>query len=198
LQAVPSIALGSSAVSPLEITQAYSTFMREGKRLDAYLVQRVENARGDVLYVRPTYEPKDVYDPELSHMMTGMMARVVQAGTGTGARLPDREAAGKTGTSSDWRDAWFIGYTADFTTGVWVGYDDNSEMQHVSGATIPSAIWRSYMMAASRGLPARHLPGYDLPPRPERDFQFATFYDALTKVFGFGDDRKDEPKDIMR
>ncbi len=201
LQAVPSIALGSSVVSPLEMTQAYSTFMREGKRLDAYLVQSVENARGDVLYVRPTYEAKQVYDPDLSHLMTGMMARVVQAGTGTGARLPDRQAAGKTGTSSDWRDAWFIGYTADFTTGVWVGYDDNSEMQHVSGATIPSAIWRSYMMAASRGLRARTLPGYDLPARPERDFQLATFYDALSKAFGFGgddDSRKDEPKDIMR
>lgn len=203
LEAVPSIALGSSVVSPLEMTQAYSTFMREGKRLDAYLVQSVENARGDVLYTRPTYEPKQVYDPELAHQMTGMMARVVQAGTGTGARLPDRQAAGKTGTSSDWRDAWFIGYTADFTTSVWVGYDDNSEMPHVSGATIPSSIWRSYMMAASRGLPARTLPGYDLPVRPERDFQLATFYDALSKAFGFGDDddddsRRDEPKDIMR
>jgi penicillin-binding protein 1A len=199
LDAVPSLALGSSAVSPIEMTQAYSTFMREGRRLDAYLVQSVENARGDVLYQRPTVEAKSVYDPDLSHLMTGMMARVVQAGTGTGARLADRQAAGKTGTSSDWRDAWFIGYTADFTTSVWVGYDDNSEMQHVSGATLPSSIWRGYMTAASKGLPARALPGYDLPSRPDSDVQLATFYDALSKAFGFGDDdRKDEPKDIMR
>jgi penicillin-binding protein 1A len=200
LEAVPSIALGSSAVSPVEMTQAYSTFMREGRRTDAYLVQAVENARGDVLWDRPPVEPKQVYDIDLARTMTGMMGRVVQAGTGTGARLGDREAAGKTGTSSDWRDAWFIGYTADFTAGVWVGYDDYTPMAHISGGTMPSAIWRTFMTAASRGLPPRALPGYNLAPRPERDFALANFYDALSAAFGFGDhrDNDDEPADITR
>ncbi|MGE3302983.1 MAG: transglycosylase domain-containing protein [Hyphomonadaceae bacterium] len=188
LEAVPSLSLGSSAVTLMEMTQAYSTFMREGKRVDAYLVQGVENARGDVLYERPAYTPKPVYDAALAQRMTGMMGRVVQAGTGTGARLGDRQAAGKTGTSSDWRDAWFVGYTADYTTGVWVGYDDYSPMAHVSGGTMPSAIWRTYMTAASRGLPERELPGYYLPGHDERDFRLATFYDALKAAFGFGDD----------
>jgi penicillin-binding protein 1A len=192
LPAVPSLALGSAAVSPLEMTQAYSTFMREGRRIDAYLVQSVENASGQILYARPAVAPKLVYDPDTAHLMTGMMARVVQAGTGTGARLGDRQAVGKTGTSSDWRDAWFIGYTADYTTGVWVGYDDNSEMQHVSGATVPSTIWRTYMTAASRGLPPRSLPGFDLPPRNDHELSLASFYDALSEAFGFGPDDKDD------
>jgi penicillin-binding protein 1A len=179
-------------VSPLEMTQAYSTFMREGRRIDAYLVQSVENASGQILYARPPMAPRVVYDPDTAHLMTGMMARVVQAGTGTAARLGDRQAVGKTGTSSDWRDAWFIGYTADFTTGVWVGYDDNSEMQHISGATVPSTIWRTYMTAASRGLPPRSLPGYDLPPRNDRELSLASFYDALSEAFGFGPDKEDD------
>ena len=192
LDAVPSLALGSSAVSPLEITQAYSTLMREGKRIDAYLVQSIENASGVSLYARPAVTPKQAYDPELAHLMSGMLARVVQAGTGTAARLGDRQAVGKTGTSSDWRDAWFVGYTADYTTGVWVGYDDNSEMPHVSGATLPSTIWSRYMTAASKGLPAKSIPGFDLPGRSERDLTLASFYDALSEAFGFGGDDDDD------
>lgn len=198
LDPVPSLALGSSAVSPFEMTQAYSTFMREGRYLPAYLVQAVENARGDVLYQRPPIEPRQVYDTVLARQMIGMLGRVVVAGTGTGARLADRDTAGKTGTSSDWRDAWFIGFTADFTTGVWVGYDDNSEMAHVSGATIPSSIFKNVMTVASRGVPAKPLPGYNLPPRPESDFQRATFYDALSAAFGFGDKNGNEPADITQ
>jgi penicillin-binding protein 1A len=198
LDPVPSLALGSSAVTPFEMTQAYSTFMREGRYMPAYIVQSVENARGDVLYQRPPVEPTQVYDTGLAHQMTGMLGRVVVAGTGTGARLADRDTAGKTGTSSDWRDAWFIGFTADYTTGVWVGFDDNSEMAHVSGATIPSSIFRTVMTAASRGVPPRPLPGYNLPPRPESDFQRATFYDALSAAFGFGDKNSDEPPDITQ
>ncbi len=198
LPAVPSISLGSSGVSLMEMTAAYSTFMRDGRRANGYLVQSVENARGDVLYDRPPVEYQQVYDSDLTRRMNGMLGRVVVAGTGTGARLADRQTAGKTGTSSDWRDAWFIGYTADYTTGVWVGYDDFTPMARVSGATLPSTIFRSVMTAASRGLPARPLPGYDLPARPERDFQLATFYDALSAAFGFGDKDSDEPADITQ
>jgi penicillin-binding protein 1A len=192
LAAVPSIALGSSEVTPLEMTQAYATFMREGRRTDAYIVQSVENSRGEVFYDRPVYQAQQVYDEDLAHKMTGMLGRVVQAGTGTRARLADRDAAGKTGTSQDWRDAWFVGFTADYTTGVWVGYDDSAPMNKVSGAGAPSAIWASYMTAASKNLPPRALPGYDLPARAPRDFQLASFYDSLAAAFGFKKDDEDE------
>ncbi len=195
LNPVPSIALGSSEVTLWEMTQAYATFMREGRRTDAHLVTMVENSRGETVYTRPADRAQQVYDPDLSHLMTGMMAQVVQAGTGTRARLPNRDAAGKTGTSQDWRDAWFVGYTADFTTGVWVGYDDYTPMAKVSGSGAPAEIWRAYMLAASRDLEPRDLPGYDLPPRPERDFQLASFYDALTAAFGFGDDDDDDEEE---
>jgi penicillin-binding protein 1A len=127
--------------------------------------------------------------------MTGMMGRVVVAGTGTRARLSDRDAAGKTGTSQDWRDAWFVGYTADYTTGVWVGYDSSKPMNKVSGAGAPAAIWNSYMTTASQGLPPRALPGYNLPARPQRDFQLASFYDSLARAFGFGDDDDEDDFD---
>jgi penicillin-binding protein 1A len=195
LPAVPSIALGSAEVTPLEMTQAYATFMREGRRTDAYIVQSVENSRGEVIYDRPVYQAQQVYDPDLAHQMTGMMGRVVQAGTGTRARLADRDAAGKTGTSQDWRDAWFVGFTADYTTGVWIGYDNSAPMNRVSGAGAPSAIWASYMTQASRDLPPRSLPGYNLPPRPARDFQLATFYDSLAAAFGFRKEDRDNNDD---
>ncbi len=198
LAAVPSIALGTSEVTPLEMTQAYATFMRQGRRTDAYIVQSVENSRGDVVYERPAYEPQQVYPEELARKMTGMMGRVVQAGTGTRARLPDRDAAGKTGTSQDWRDAWFVGYTADYTTGVWVGYDNSKPMNKVSGAGAPAAIWNSYMNAADRGLQPRPLPGYNLPARPQRDFVLASFYDSLARAFGFGDDEDEDEDAEMR
>ncbi|HVY02553.1 MAG TPA: PBP1A family penicillin-binding protein, partial [Caulobacterales bacterium] len=202
LPAVPSLALGTAEVTPLEMTQAYSTFMRGGRRIDAYIVQAVENSRGDVLYNRPAYEAQQVYDPDLNKRMVGMLGHVVQAGTGTRARLPDRDAAGKTGTSQDWRDAWFVGFTADYTTGVWIGYDNSQPMNKITGGAAPAAIWANYMTNAEKTLPPRDLPGYNLPPRPARDFQLATFYDSLAAAFGFhrnhGDDDDDGGDDDGR
>ena len=195
LPAVPSIALGSAEVTPLEMTQAYAAFMRDGRKTDPYIVQAVEDSRGNVVYNRPTYAAQRVYDPQLVHQMIGMMGHVVQHGTGMNARLGDREVAGKTGTSTDWRDAWFVGFTADYTTGVWVGYDGGEAMNHVSGAGVPSSIWRDYMTVASKGLPSKPLPGYDTAPRGQRDFQLATFYDALAEAFGFHRDSSDQSDD---
>lgn len=180
----PSIALGSMEVTLLEMTQAFSTFMREGQRLDGFLVDRAENSKGDVLYQRPTVNPLQVYDPENSHTMNGMLGRVVQTGTGTHARLADRDVAGKTGTSQDWRDAWFIGYTADFTTGVWVGYDDFAPMPHITGGGAPAEIWASYMRVAERGIDPSPLPGVNPPPVSRARSEMSSFYRSLAEVFG--------------
>ncbi|HRO04543.1 MAG TPA: transglycosylase domain-containing protein, partial [Terricaulis sp.] len=107
----PSISLGSIESTLWEMTSAFGTFMAEGHRLDPHIVAAVTNSAGEELYRRPPYEGPVVIDPEIVNRMNSMMGAVVIRGTGTGARLDGRDVAGKTGTSSDWRDAWFIGYT---------------------------------------------------------------------------------------
>lgn len=136
LQPFPSIALGSQEVSLWEITRAFGTFQSGGLRMDPWLIEKIENSRGDVLYTRPDYNRDRVYDHELAKEMNGMLARVVNArfGTGRRARFGNWMVAGKTGTSQDWRDAWFIGFTNAYVGGVWVGNDDDSPMAKVSGA----------------------------------------------------------------
>lgn len=180
----PSIALGSMEVTLLEMTQAMSTFMRDGQRLDAFLVERAENSRGDVLYQRPPVSPLQVYDPELTHVMNGMLGRVVQTGTGTVARLGDREVAGKTGTSQDYRDAWFVGFTADYATGVWVGYDDFRPMAKITGGGAPAEIFHDFMRVASADLPPRQIPGVEPPMATRRREEMSGFYRGLAEAFG--------------
>lgn len=202
----PSIALGSMEVTLLEMTQAFSTFMREGNRLDGYLVERAENSKGDVLYQRPSVAPLQVYDIESTHTMNGMLGRVVQTGTGTHARLGDRDVAGKTGTSQDWRDAWFIGYTADFTTGVWVGYDDFAPMPRITGGGAPAEIWANYMRVAERGIEASPIPGVDPPPVSAARREMSSFYRSLAEAFGKiinggrgdRDDRQKDRSDLLQ
>jgi len=90
--------------------------------------------------------------------MNEMMQAVISEGTGRKAAL-DRPAAGKTGTTQDYRDAWFIGFTADYVAGVWMGNDDDTPTKHVTGGTLPAELWRQVMLAANKGLPPRALPG---------------------------------------
>jgi penicillin-binding protein 1A len=97
-----------------------------------------------------------------------MMNEVVNRGTGTRAALPDRPAAGKTGTTQAARDAWFIGFTADYVAGVWMGYDDNTPLSGVTGSGLPAEIWRETMMRVHEGLPPRDLPMIPQPRRRKR------------------------------
>ncbi len=121
----PSIALGSAEVSPMELTSAYSTFANEGVRATPYAIVRVEDRNGKIIYrAHPEFE--NVLEPRICHMMTSALSDVVNAGTaarirGLGFHFP---AAGKTGTTQNYADAWFIGYTPHYTAGVWVGFDD--------------------------------------------------------------------------
>ncbi len=147
MQPFPSIALGSQEVSLWEITRAFGTFQSGGLRLDPWLIDRIEDSRGTVLYERPTYDRDRVYDLDKAEMMNGMMARVVNASIGTGgkAKIPGWMVAGKTGTSQDWRDAWFIGFTGAYVGGVWVGNDDDSPMVKVTGGGLPADLWSDMM-----------------------------------------------------
>ena len=154
-----SIALGTSEVTLLELTSAFVPFSNGGYPVSAYAVTRIRTRDGRTIYERNgSGFPKSVSDNDL-YGMNRMMRLVVTDGTGTRASFPDFDIAGKTGTSQDYRDAWFIGYTSELIAGVWAGNDDNSPTKKVTGGLIPAMIWREVMEPAHRGLTPRPLPG---------------------------------------
>ncbi|HWE05702.1 MAG TPA: PBP1A family penicillin-binding protein, partial [Rhizomicrobium sp.] len=152
-----SLALGTSVVTPIELTAAYAVFASGGERVSPYLVTGIEDRSHRNLYQRKPPAPDRIIASHVDRDLTGMLYGVVVEGTGRAAALPGREAAGKTGTTQDYRDAWFVGFTPDYVAGVWVGNDDNSPMRNVTGGTLPAAIWKDVMIAAERGLPAKAL-----------------------------------------
>ncbi|MCE2927050.1 MAG: PBP1A family penicillin-binding protein [Rickettsiales bacterium] len=164
---VPSIALGSTEVTLLELTTAYAHMPSGGEVVVPRGISRIETSQGSVLY---EYEPKksaQVISTNSVNMMNDMLMAVTTSGTGRRAQI-GRPIAGKTGTTSDYKDAWFIGYTAQLATGVWVGNDDNTPMKKVTGGGMPSAIWRDYMKVAmtdmaTRGLSTEFSPPEQLP-----------------------------------
>jgi len=178
----PAIALGAIESNVWDMTQAFSVFMDEGRKVDAYLVERVENASGDMLYEHPPATSREVYAPELAQRMTSLFGAVIQRGTGQGARLDGRDVAGKTGTSQDWRDAWFIGFTADYTGGVWIGHDDRTPMNRITGGSLPVEIWVDAMRAAHASLPPRPLPGIEQPRYSAREVESAGFFRSLANA----------------
>jgi penicillin-binding protein 1A len=152
-----SIALGTSEVSPLELTGAYATFANGGNAVAPHVIQSITDG-GKLLYRHPQGRLGQVVDPVNVAMMNGMMAETLAIGTARKASLPGWRAAGKTGTSQDFRDAWFIGYTAHLVTGVWLGNDDGSPTKHVTGGSLPVEIWSDFMRSAHEGVPVETLP----------------------------------------
>jgi len=158
LQPNLSIALGTSEVTPLELTAAYVPFANGGFRPQVHFIKRVTSAKGEVLYEhRPSTGPR-VARAEVIGMMNAMMAETVSDGTARRAAF-GWPAAGKTGTSQNSRDAWFVGYTANLTTGVWFGNDDNSATKNITGGSLPAIAWNEFMAAAHEGVPMANLPG---------------------------------------
>jgi penicillin-binding protein 1A len=153
----PSIALGSSGVSLIDLTAAYATFDNNGYGVWPYGIEQILDSENEILYQREGSGPGQVVAPQHVAAMIDMMSAVVDWGTGKGAKL-GRPAAGKTGTGQDFRDAWFIGFTAELVTGVWVGNDDNSPMKKVTGGSLPAQIWRGFMSEALQNEPVRPLP----------------------------------------
>lgn len=158
LSANTSIALGTSEVTPLELTAAYVPFANGGYRPQIHVVRRVSTVGGKVLYEHKPGAVPRVLKPDIVAMMNAMMAETVRSGTARKAAF-GWPAAGKTGTSQKARDAWFIGYTANLTTGVWFGNDDGTPTKNVTGGTLPVLAWREFMEAAHRGVPVKVLPG---------------------------------------
>jgi penicillin-binding protein 1A len=168
LDAVDSLALGTSGVTPLELTGAYAAFANGGEAITPFAVVRIRTVSGKLLYERKTATREPVMSPQDNAAMTRLMAETVLTGTGKAARLPNRDAAGKTGTTQDYRDAWFIGFTADLVCGIWTGNDDFSPMHKATGGGLPARIFRDFMGGAEAGLPERPLAGAamaaNLPP----------------------------------
>ncbi|PLX38009.1 MAG: penicillin-binding protein [Hyphomicrobiales bacterium] len=159
LNATPSIALGTSEVTPLEITAAYVPFSNGGYGVMPYVIRRIHTAGGKVLYERAGSGIGKIVAAEHIGMMNAMMRRTLESGTGKKASLGEMPAGGKTGTSQDFRDAWFIGYTAYYTAGVWLGNDDNSPTKRATGGSLPAEIWAEVMKEANRDLAIADLPG---------------------------------------
>jgi penicillin-binding protein 1A len=160
-----SIALGTCDVTLLELTGAYAAFANGGNGVIPHLIEKVTDGSGAVLYERHGGGPGEVALPWLVAELDSMMMDVIAYGTGKAAKL-DRPAAGKTGTSQDYRNAWFVGFTADLVTGVWFGNDDNSPMKRVTGGMLPARTWHDFMMEAEAGQPIRDLPALMHMPEP--------------------------------
>jgi penicillin-binding protein 1A len=159
LDAVASLALGTSTVTPLELTSAYAPFANGGEGIIAYGIVRIRTRTGKVLFVRRGAGAGEVVSPANVAQMTGLLVASVTSGTGRSARLAERPTAGKTGTTQDYRDAWFVGFTADLVCGVWIGNDDNAPMLRATGGGLPARIFHNFMESAEAGLPVKPLAG---------------------------------------
>lgn len=188
LEANASLALGTSSITALELASAYAPFANGGYGVVPHVVKRITTRDGTLLYERRGSGIGQVVSPAAVGAMNFMLREVVARGTGTAAAIPGIDMAGKTGTTQDYRDAWFIGYSANYICAVWTGNDDNSPMKRVAGGGLPATIWKDIMLKAHEGLPYKPLPGEAPVPQPQigvppaiADF-FGAFRDALENL----------------
>jgi penicillin-binding protein 1A len=160
----PSLPIGADAVTPLEHTVAYATFPNLGKAVVPHAALEVRTGDGKLVwrFDRDGPKPRQVISPQVAVEMIKMMNSVVENGTGKRAQLDGIPTCGKTGTTNDWRDGWFVGYTGNFVAGVWMGNDDFSPTNHMVGGSLPAMTWHDIMAYAHQGVELRQLPG--LPP----------------------------------
>ena len=171
-----SLALGSNEVTLLDLTGAYTPFANGGFAVLPYAIETITDRDGKQLYAREGGGLGRVISPEALAVMNHLMTQVVTRGTGTAAAF-GYPIAGKTGTTNDFRDAWFMGFSADYITGVWVGNDSGAGMKNVTGGGLPAHIWRDVMIAAHVGHAPRELPGTEVQANPDL---IGRFWQALT------------------
>ena len=166
LHDTPSLPLGASEVTLLDMTTAYAGFANGGVAAAPHLVREVRSGRGVLLYRRDDRDPsrRRVLSAGVAGEMTRMLAKVVEVGTARAAAIPGHPVAGKTGTTSAYRDAWFVGYSGQLVAGVWFGNDDDTPTRELTGGTLPASTWATVMTFAHRGLPAVALFKSDEPP----------------------------------
>src|SRR5690606_37462597 len=171
-----SIALGTSEVTLIELATAYAPFANGGIGVIPHVIERVRTRDGKIVYARKASGLGSVVSTRYVPMMNRMLEETLITGTAQRARIPGWPAAGKTGTSQDFRDAWFVGYTGRLVTGVWIGNDDNSPTKRASGSNLPVDVWNRFMRIAHENVPPVGLPGAvaqptygPVPPRPIED-----------------------------
>lgn len=179
-----SITLGTAETSLLDLTAAYAPFANGGNGVVPFGIEEIRDGGGEIFYRRSGSGPGRVVESRLIGPMNDMMQAVIERGTGKRADI-GRPAGGKTGTSQAYRDAWFVGYTADLVAGVWLGNDDGASMKRVTGGSEPAAIWRDVMKAAHSGMPSRRLPN----PTDDRGF--------FDKLFTTIEDVKQEASKVI-
>ncbi|MDP9442299.1 MAG: PBP1A family penicillin-binding protein, partial [Actinomycetota bacterium] len=168
LQKVPSMTLGTNSVPPLQMAAAYATLAADGVARAPHIVERVERRDGSVVVVNDQPGQR-VIDEQTARLATSVLTQVVARGTGRAAALGERPVAGKTGTAQNHQDAWFVGYTPQLATAVWMGDVDGEKPMlnvggiNVTGGSYPARIWRRFMAAAHKGLPTTHFSA----PAPE-------------------------------
>ncbi|WP_166417948.1 transglycosylase domain-containing protein [Cochlodiniinecator piscidefendens] len=164
----PALALGASESTLLEMTGAYAGILNGGSSVTPFgLVELSLQGDDTPLMQQQSGIGERVISRQAAEQLIYMMNQVVESGSGTRAQLPGREVAGKTGTTQAARDAWFIGFTADYVAGVWMGYDDNTPLTGVTGGGLPATIWQETMLRVHEGLPAQPLPMIvPEPPQP--------------------------------
>ena len=155
---VPSLALGTADVTLVEMTRAYAGVLGSGVPVEPYLVRTVRGNTPQPLYQRPVPKPGAPMDAQVQSMMLDSLQAVVESGTGKAARVNGLAVGGKTGTSQDYRDAWFVGLTPDMIVGVWVGNDDNAPMNKVTGGDIPARVFHDFVERAQKVLKGRKRP----------------------------------------
>lgn len=154
-----SLALGTCSVNLVELTAAYAAFANGGYGVIPHGIEEVRTERGEQLYQRSGSGLGRVMSEDALGEMNDMLKAVMIEGTGRKAALPGRPSAGKTGTSQDFRDAWFIGFTADLVVGIWVGNDDGKPMKKVTGGSLPATIWHDFMIRTQKDIRVADLPG---------------------------------------
>jgi penicillin-binding protein 1A len=165
IQTVASMPLGTNEVTLLELTDAYTTFASGGQHQPHWVISSIEN-NGQMLWQHAAVENHEMIFPrDKIENLVSMMNSVVEGGTATRAKL-SIPVAGKTGTTSNYNDAWFIGYTGNLVTGVWYGNDDNDKMEKMTGGTLPAETWHDYMVRAEAKETPRGLPGIAYNPPP--------------------------------
>jgi penicillin-binding protein 1A len=181
-----SLVLGSSGVSAIELTAAYAALMNEGIKVEPYGIKRILTDDGVILYDRSKarHVKQRIAREKYVERLNLMLGHTVQYGTGRGAQINGMRIFGKTGTSQDSRDAWFVGFNENITSAVWLGNDDNSPMNHVTGGSIPAQIWKEIMISTLSD---------KTPPRPSVDETPSGFGALLHSLLGGSNDGADKP-----
>jgi penicillin-binding protein 1A len=186
IQPNASIALGTSEVSLVELTSSYAAFMNGGYKATPHIVKRITDPDGKVLYEADYSNPPRVLSEPVAATMNSMMSGVIREGTGRAAKLDGWQAAGKSGTTQNSRDALFVGFTSILTTGVWFGNDDGSYMKKVTGGTLPARAWKEYMTVAMKGYTPTPLFGFNNglapPPRQQEQSPSTSIGDIISGI----------------